>query len=346
MNGEYFHRAAGGTRLWINNPTGADTVRALAVGAVGATTNPTYPGFLLANEPDFLLPLVGRALRETPDDDAAAERVYQSAVWRNRDLFLPLYRESDGRAGFAIIQGDPRQDSDVNHIIAEALRHHALGENVMVKLPANVAGAAALQQLVPQGVPICVTEVMGVPQAVYIWEAYRRAANASGRRPPFVVAFIAAPLDRYLAAYVEREKIAIAPQVLAQASFLVAREGYRLFKERGYDGVCLVGGASTPAYFSEFVGGEMHVTMNWAEVQALLDADGPLDPRLFAPPEPAVLRELSEKLPDFRRSYYEDALSPAEYPGYGPLNFFRDMFVQAYGKFVAALAARRTELQA
>jgi transaldolase len=229
----------------------------------------------------------------------------------------------------------------VAFIVAEALRHHALGENVMVKLPANVAGATALQELVPHDVPICVTEVMGVPQAVYIWEAYRRAARASGHRPPFVLAFIAAPLDRYLAAHAQREHVALDPAVLAQASFLVAREGYRIFRERGYDGYCLVGGASTPAYFTEFVGGEMHVTMNWTEVKALLDADGVLSSRLFAAPEPAVLRELSEKLPDFRRSYYEDALSPAEYPDYGPLNFFRDGFVQAYSKFVVAVAQRR-----
>ena len=342
MQQGYFHRAAeGGTRFWVNNPAGSDLGPAIAAGAFGATTNPTYPGFLLAREPEFIGPLLDQALRETSDDEAAAERVYQMVALRNRDAFLPLYRASGGAAGFAIIQGDPRKDSDVEHIVAEALRHHALGESIMVKLPANVAGAAALERLVPQDVPICVTEVMGVPQAVYIWEAYRRASRASGRRPPFVVAFIAAPLDRYLAAYAQRENVAIAPEVLAQASLAVAREGYRLFKERAYDGIILVGGATAPAYFTELVGGEMHVTINWAEINALLAADPPLAPRLFAPTPPTILDELSEKLPDFRRSYYEDALAPEEYPDYGPLNFFRGGFVQAYTQFLAEVAKRR-----
>lgn len=338
----YFQRAAqSGTRVWVNNPAGAEIGPAVVAGAFGATTNPTYCTFLLGREPEFIDPLIDQALRETPDDAAAAERVYQQVVLRNRDAFLPLYLSSGGTAGFAIIQGDPRHDADPAYIVAEALRHHALGENIMVKLPANVAGAAAIQELVPHDVPICVTEVMGVPQAVYIWEAYRRASRQSGRRPPFVVAFIAAPLDRYLAAHVQRENVAIAPEVLAQASFAVAREGYRVFQERGYDGVMLIGGATAPPYFSELVGGKMHVTMNWAEIEALLRADGPVVSRLFAPTPPAVLAEMCEKLPDFRRSYYADALSPAEYGDYGPLTFFRGMFVQAYNQFLAELARRR-----
>ncbi|MHB1134780.1 MAG: transaldolase family protein [Chloroflexota bacterium] len=345
MQPGYFHRVAElGNRLWINNPTGFEVGPAIIAGAVGCTTNPTYPLSLLEREPEYLNPLIDRAVRENRSDDAAAEWVYQRAVLRMRDQFLPLYQQSGGEAGYAIIQGDPRNDADPDYIIAEALRHQALGASVMVKLPANAAGATAIQELVPREVPICVTEVMGVAQAVYIWEAYRQAAVQSDRRPPFVVAFIAAPLDRYLAAYAQRESLDIAPETVAQASFLVAREGYRIFKARGYDGVLLVGGASTTNYFTEYVGGDMDVTMNWSEVKALLEADPPAQSRLLTPAPAALLAELTEKLPDFRRSYYEDALAPTDYPGYGPLNFFRQMFVDAYSRFVAAVAHRRQEM--
>ena len=49
MISDYFRRLASETptEFWINNPTPEQARQALEIGAVGATTNPTYPALLL-----------------------------------------------------------------------------------------------------------------------------------------------------------------------------------------------------------------------------------------------------------------------------------------------------------
>ncbi len=343
MGNGYFRRVAenDGTRLWINNPTGAELELAIAAGAYGCTSNPAYCAMLIEREPQFILPLIDQAIASKANDDEAAEQVYQQVVARARDQFLPLFRESGGKGGFAIIQGDPRKDWDVAHIVAEALRNRALGENVMIKLPANQAGAQALEQLVPLDVPTCVTEVLGIGQAMLIWRSYRKAAESSGHYPPLFTTHITGPLDRYLSAYVQREAISIAPEVLQQAGLAVAKEQYRIYRQGDYDGLMMIGGAIAPHYFTELVGGNLHITIDWVTAQQLLESDPAVVDRVSAHPSPAVLAELQQKLPDFARSYTADRLPPEEFDTYGPLAAFRGMFLERYGRFLEEIAARR-----
>ncbi|MDA8217069.1 MAG: hypothetical protein M0Z94_05560 [Dehalococcoidales bacterium] len=338
----YFYRVAEatGTRFWINNPTGSEAEQAIAAGAIGCTTNPAYCATLLEREPAFLRGVIDEVLTTETDADAAAERTYQRAVLRIAGLFRPLYDQSKGRVGYAIIQGDPRHDSDPSFIIAEALRNRAVAANIMAKVPANVAGAEEIDTMVAHDVPMCVTEVLGVGQAAYIWEAYGKAVAKHGKQPVFYVTHITGILDRYLAKVASEQGVAIAPDVLGQAGYAVAREEYRLYRERGYLGAMMIGGALDPTYFTRMVGADMHVTIDWSSAAALLAADGPVE-REFEKPLPAgLVGELSEKLADFRRSYDVDALPPAQFADYGPLAFFRGMFLQRYGLLVEELKQR------
>ena len=339
----YFHRVANetGTRFWINLPTAREMDLAIEAGAVNCTTNPTYGSRLIDDEPDYIAGLMDAAIAETTDDDVATEKSYFRASGRIMRRFLSIYEESGGKSGFVTVQGDPRKDHDPDWIVAEALRARKIGPNFMAKIPATVAGIEAISRLAEQNVPICATEVFAVSQAIQLCDRYEDAASHSGHRPPFYLTHITGIFDRYLSELVERDKIDVAPDVLKQAGWAVAHEQYRAVKERGYEVIMLGGGAMTPGHFTEMVGGNMDVTINWSLAKTLIEADGPVISRMQIPAPEAVVAELSEKLPAFRKAYYEGELSPDAYEGYGPLQLFRGMFLKGWLRLVDQIAERR-----
>ena len=342
----YFHRVhkETATRFWINLPTDEEAARAIEAGAVSCTTNPTHCARMITMEPDYMRGVIDGVVKEVSDDVAAAERVYQLASLRIMQRFLPLYEASGGKEGFVTIQGNPQFDDDADYITNEALRHVAVGRNAMAKIPTNEAGIVAIENLVARNVPICATEIFTVSQAVDVCEAYQRAARKSGNHPPFFVTHITGIFDKWMAEYAEREHLGIAPEVLAQAGWAVAHEQYRILKERSYEGLMLGGGALNNSHFTEMVGGDMHVTLNWAIVKSLLDADGPVVSRIHVPAPKEVVAELSEKIPAFRQAYYECNIARSEYKSHGPFVLFRTMFVNGYDRLMQEVAARRAAL--
>jgi transaldolase len=343
MSRDYFRRlqAQTDTRLWINNPTAAETELAIAAGAINCTTNPAFCSRMFDFESDYIRAVVALVVAEEPDDHRAAERVYQITAKRLMDRFLPSYESSGGKQGFVTIQGDPEKDEDADYIVNEALRHARLGPNFMTKIPVTAAGSAAIEALVARDLPVCATEIFGIGQTIYICEAYERAARRTGHRPAFFVTHITGIFDEYLAGYVKANGVTIAPEILGQAGWAVAHEQYRLMKERGLPGVMLGGGARGTHHFTDMVGGDMHITINWSTAKELIEVDPPIESRIGRIAVPEVVSELAAKLPDFRRAYYADALSPADYREYGPLQHFRNVFLKGYRRLVDEVRAQR-----
>jgi transaldolase len=339
----YFNRVAqeSDTRFWINLPTEKEMELAIAAGAVNCTTNPTYVARLMDEEPQYVAGLMDAAIAESDSDDVAAEKTYLWACSRIMRRFRPMFETSSGKNGFVTVQGDPRKDHDPDWIVAEALRGQKLGPNFMAKIPATVAGIEAIARLTEMNTPICATEVFAVSQAIQVCERYQEAASRSGHRPPLFLTHITGIFDRYLSELVQREKIDISPELLSQAGWAVAHEQYRVVREGGYGVIMLGGGALNNSHFTEMVGGDMHVTLNWSIVKALMEANAPVVSRIAVPAPERVVAELSEKLPDFRKALHADALAPQEYEGYGPLQLFRSMFMNGWMRMVNQIADRR-----
>lgn len=317
--------------------------RAIAAGAINCTTNPAYCSKLFQSDPDYIRGVVDRVVREIDDDDAAADRVYQVAASRVMARFLPLYRRSAGTEGYVTIQGDPRQDEDTDAIVRAALAYRSLGDNFMTKIPVTQAGLQAIERLVAEDIPICGTEVFSIDQTIAVCELYRRAVGKTGKQPPFYVTHITGIFDQYLAGVVQSNGVGIAADVLGQAGCAVARKEYRLLKERGYATTMLGGGARGTHHFTELVGGDVHITINWSTAQSLIEADGPVISRIDAETPQEVLDELSDKLVDFRRAYDEGGLPVEEFAGYGPVVLFRDNFLEGWHHLLREIAARRRD---
>ena len=339
----YFHRVTKvtPTRLWINNPMGPEIEQAIQAGAVSCTTNPSYCSRLLRRDADYLRTVIDEVVDEIEDNDEAAERVYQIASERVMRGFLPTYEETEGAHGYVTMQGDPRLDTDPDAIVEEALRCRKLARNCMAKIPVTWAGIVAIERLVERDVPICATEIFSISQAIRMCEGYQRAAEKSGNHPPFYVTHITGIFDDLFREIVETERIDIAPAVLAQAGSIIARKEYRVLKQRDYPGILLGGGARSTQHFTELVGGDVHITINWSMAKELTDLDGPVESRIDAEAPQSTIDELCEKLPNFRRAYHEEGLSVEEFKDFGPVVLFRTMFLNGYTRLLDEVAERR-----
>ncbi len=315
--------------------------QAISAGAINVTTNPAYCSKLIKSEPDYIRAIIDSVVEETKDDDIAADLVYQRCASRVMDRFLPLYDQSKASHGYVTIQADPREDRDAEAIVNAALHHQRLGKNYMAKIPVIPAGLQAVEALVPRDIPICATEVFSVAQATCICDLYRRVAKRCGKHPLFYVTHITGIFDEYLQRIVKRDNIDISPDVLWHAGCAVARKEYRILKERGYEATMLGGGARGTQHFTEFVGGDVHITINWSTAQSLIEADGGVVFRIDAETPKDILDELNAKLPDFSRAFHEDGLSVEEFEDFGPVQMFRNNFLEGYYLLLAEIVARR-----
>lgn len=343
MSNDYFHRlhAQTPTRFWVNNPSPAETGQALAAGAINCTTNPAFCSKLLQSDPTYLRGVIDEVVRETKGHDQAAVLVYRRVSKHLLDAFQPLHEQSGGQCGFVTMQDDPRADHDAAATIDAALRNRQLGPNLMAKIPVIAGGIEAIEACVEENIPICATEIFAIAQAIDICERYEAAARRTGNRPAFFVTHISGIFDEYLGKVAQREGTAIRPEVLDQAGCAIARKQYRLLRERGYSGILLGGGARGIHHFTEMVGGDVHVTINWSTAEEIMRDGVEVAPRMDVETSPDTIAELCEKFPDFRRAYAEDGLALPEYAGFGPVQLFRNAFLKGWYLLLAEVASRR-----
>jgi transaldolase len=349
MSEGYFHRVTKQTptRFWINNPSREDTAKAIAAGAISCTTNPAHcmKQILSQEEHDYALSVIGKVIKNVTDDNEAADLVQQKLIKPIMDKFLPLYEQSPGKQGFVSIQGDPSCDDDPNHMVNEALRYRELGKNFIAKIPVTKAGLKAIEALIAENVPFIATEVMGIAQACAVCELYQRVSTQCGKHPAFYVTHITGIFDDHLKNVVKREGIKISPDVLWQAGCVVARRQYKIFKERGYPGTILGGGARDLHHFTELVGADMHITVNWVgTADKLIESDPPVVYRIDTPTPQYVIDELLEKLPDFGRAYFEDKLTVEEFAGFGPVDLFRSSFIKGWDYLLKTIKDSREKV--
>jgi len=331
------------TRLWINNPTLAEADQAVAAGAISCTTNPSYAARVIKLEPERALQAIQTAVRKTPDDQQAADEAQQLLVKEIMDKFLDLYERNPGRQGLVSIQGDPHGDDRADQIVNEALRFRKLSKNFITKIPCTATGLKAFEQLIPEDMPIIATEVFALAQAREVCELYQRVSHRCGKHPPFYVTHISGIFDEYLAANARRQGIAVSPLALEQAGCILARRQYAMMKNRGYDVTLMGGGARGTRHFTEMVGGAVHVTINWSTAEEIIRANPPVISRMQVEAAPGVTDELCSKLPDFRKAYLEEGLPVDEFAQFGPLQYFRDMFVAGWDALLRGVREQRSK---
>jgi transaldolase len=344
----YFHRvtAQTPTRFWINNVTRKEAQLAIEAGAVGCTQNPSYTWKMLDNpeEKEHARKLLDETIKESDDDNQVQIILQRKLVSGVAEIFRPLYTKSRGKNGYVSIQGDPNREQ--YEVIIENARFNRLaGENIMAKVPCTEEGLRAMEILIAERVPINATEVFAVRQALDVCELYEKVAGNMDDPAPIYFSHITGIYDEYLKKYAESTNIDISADTLWQGGMAVARKVYKTVRERGYAVGFIGGGARGLQHFTEMVGAEACITINWVgTADKLIELDPPVVSRFYNPVSDHVVDELMEKLPDFKRGYLENGITPPEYEEFGPVELFRDSFVSAWSKALKAIAVRRRQL--
>jgi len=333
--------------MWINNVTRDEAKLAIEAGALGCTQNPAYTWKMIQHpdEKDYALQLVDETILETDNDNEVVCIVQRKLIAEIANIFMTVYDKSDGRHGYVSIQGDPIHEEDPEVIIDEGRKNRGISPNMMIKVPATDAGLKAMYVLVEENTPLNATETMGLSQFVDIAEMYHKIIRETKKNPVMFISVITGIYDEWLQKDVLDRGIKINPDILYQAGMVIAKKIYQVRHDRNYKVGFIGGGVRGLQHFTEMVGGDVCITMNWkGQAEELLKLDLPVVSRLFNPVQPQVLDELLERIPGFKQAYMEKGLNVNEYETYGPVEYFRNSFVSAWKNVLNLVKERRNSM--
>jgi transaldolase len=185
---------------------------------------------------------------------------------------------------------------------------------------------------------------MGIGQAIKICEMYRKITLKTGNKPPIYYSLITGIYDEFLSKKIASNNIQINGNYVYMAGLIIAKKVYNitkgLYPEVGFIG----GGMRGLHHFTEMVGGDVCITMNWkGHAEELLNQSQPVVPRFFNPVPEKYLDALISHVPDFCKAYFENGLSVDEFEHFGPVAYFRDMFVTSWNNAIEFIEKRRVE---
>ena len=210
---------------------------------VGVTTNPSIFAKAVAGGGAEYAPQLARLKAAGADADTAVREVTVADVQAACDLFLPVYEASGGIDGRVSIEVDPRLAHDTAGTVADARALFAAVDrpNVMIKVPATLAGLPAVTTLIGEGISVNCTLIFGVERyraVLAAWASGLLAARDAGRDlasihsvASFFVSRVDTAVDAVLRAHADTAALdmlgtaAIANARLAWQAFLEFQEG-------------------------------------------------------------------------------------------------------------------------
>jgi transaldolase len=316
---------AGVTALWNDSADPKELGTAMSWGAVGATCNPVIAVQCVKNDlPRWTARMAEIAIeRPSASESEIGWQVVEEISLEAAQMLHPLFVEHDGLNGRLSMQTDPRLARDAQALADQAVHFSGLADNIIVKIPATETGIAAIEQAVARGASINVTVSFTVPQAVAAAEAIERgmaAREAAGHDVSTmgnVVTIMVGRLDDWVKEVVARDGIEIDPEHLEWSGVAAFKNAYRIFQERGFRSRLLSAAFRNTKHWSEFVGGDVVISPPFAWQEKIQASGADAAPRMDIPVDPAIVEALYAAVPDFRRAYDVDGMSPAEFDTFG-----------------------------
>lgn len=236
-----------GQQLWLDNLSRSllndgELARLIAEdGICGVTTNPSIFHKAIADGRHYEADLATLRQRAI-DPEARYEALVIPDVQRACELLLPTHRDSAGRAGYVSLEVSPFLAHDVEATVAAGLRlkQAVARDNLLIKVPATVAGRLALSKLIAHGVSVNVTLMFSLAHADAVAEAYVAGLHAlcdRGGDPASVCSVASLFLSRVDTA-VDARLAALgghATALCGKSAVAMARLAYRRYRAR-FDG--------------------------------------------------------------------------------------------------------------
>jgi transaldolase len=171
--------------------------------------------------------------------DEAARAITTYDIRWACDVLRPEYDATDGLDGRVSIEVDPRIAMDTGKTIAEARALWWMVDrpNLFIKIPATLAGLAAITQCLSEGISVNVTLIFSLERYGQVIDAFmaglEQAADA-GRdlsRLTSVASFFVSRVDTEVDRRLDKIGTAEAQALRGQAAIANARLAYQLFEE-------------------------------------------------------------------------------------------------------------------
>ena len=313
------------TDYWNDSCSVEELTYAIGHGAVGATTNPNIVLNVLTKEMHLWEDRIRAIIAENPTGSEAevAWQLIEEMAVHGAGLLQPVWERNAGLKGRLSIQTNPMYYRNPEAIVAQARHFHTLAPNMQVKMPVTRAGVAAIEESTYHGVNVNATVSFTVPQAVAVAEAVERGLNrraAEGKdvsqmRP--VCTIMIGRTDDWVKMVAKRDNVDINPDYLNWAGIAVFKHAYDIWQQRGYRVRLLAAAYRHLGHWSELIGGDVVLTIPYDWQLKINASDIPVVERMQNPVDPQIVEALYTKLPDFRRAYDPDGMTPAEFDSYG-----------------------------
>lgn len=307
------------TTWWHDSGDPAELAFGLEHLASGVTTNPVLSARAIASRPAGWEAEIDAVNSDMPPEQRAEARTRIVVTHCAREL-EPIYRRTDGAQGYVCAQVNPNKPGDRDVMLAMARRFAAFAPNIAVKLPVTAAGLDVLETCIAEGITITATVSFTVPQVLAIAERYRAGlarARKAGVTPGrcFAVIMIGR-LDDYLRDVAHDQKAPVSEQDIRWAGLAATKRAYAIYQERGYEAKLLIAAQRGTYHITELAGSDMIMSIHPKTQTMLFQPGVPRECRIDQPVPADVISRL-ETIPDFRRAYEPDGMTPEEFITFG-----------------------------
>ncbi|RSM80708.1 transaldolase [Kibdelosporangium aridum] len=202
----------------------------------GVTTNPTIFANALSKGEAYDEQVRELAARGA-DVDATVREITTTDVRNAADVFRDVYTATNGLDGRVSIEVDPRLAHDTDRTIAEAqdLWKTVDRPNLMVKIPATVAGLPAITKTLAEGINVNVTLIFSIERYQAVMDAFIEGveqAKANGHdisQLHSVASFFVSRVDTEIDKRLDKLGTEDAKALRGQAAIANARLAYQAY---------------------------------------------------------------------------------------------------------------------
>ena len=152
-----------------------------------------------------------------------------------------------------------------------------------------------------------------------------------------IVTVMVGRTDDWMKMLVKQNGLDIPAEYLEWPGVACFKKAYEIYKQRGYRTRLLAAAYRNFYHWTEFVGGDVSLTIPH-EWQVKFNESGvAVTPRMQEPVKAEILDTLYDKIPDFRRAYDEDGLSPEAFDSFGPTVRTLRNFIGSYHELVGVV---------